>query len=185
MKYLLVFALVIFYSTLVSQKLFFQAGYYGDYVINPGVNIGLGYPVIEYSSKQLFSKKKTKKQIIPFSSISLYWDPFSHTGVSAQANIMYLRETKSANIKRYFIVGYGALRTILPETYLYDTQGNIKKKQFGGYTYWFPSISIFGHQTVLNSKNELYFHPTLNLLLKYNGFILPSIKLEFGLRFNS
>lgn len=168
----------------------FTAGYYGNLVVNPGLNFGLEYEFlqkIKTKSKikrgQQRTKYKTKRlELNP--SIGFYMDPGGHLAIFEKLNLQY---KKINNHRRVYTIGlgigyfnsfiqnvYDANEAIIPEDPGIKTRG-----------YFAPEFKIgMGRVKVINKKFKgWYLNASSQFLFNYNCTILPLPAIELGLRF--
>jgi hypothetical protein len=171
-------------------KMNFTAGFYGNLVTNPGLNLGLEYGLLEKIKIKSRTKRgntltkfKTKRlELNP--TIGFYLDPGGHLGVFEKANLQY---KKINNHRRTFTVAMGAGYYHSFIRNVYDANETTISENSGikGRGYFAPEFKMgIGRVKVKNEKVKgWYLNASSQFLFNYNSTILPLPAIELGLRF--
>lgn len=177
----------VFYNSIT-----YSLSYYGNNLVNPGINAGISFVLRERTKIKSSTKKNGKKvdqskmkQLLASADIGFFWQPESHIGAFNYYEIT-LRTIRLKN-NSYSIIGLGPgiYRSFYPETYEVEDNGNINRVALGGRTYFAPVISFgtgrFKNHGILHS---LSFITNLMFLFDYNSGIVPLLNLEIAFGFD-
>lgn len=80
-------------------------------------------------------------------------------------------------------LGFGVVRSFLPETYRSDSEGNINKVFLPGSWYVAPTVaySLGRYKMKVNRASQLKI--IASLYLGYNGSFVPNVAVSYGYRF--
>jgi len=180
--------LLCFSAKVYGQHLHYKGSLLGNQLIYPGLNI--------QAEKTFASKEKTKprkhdkvwikqRNLIATIDLGAYCHPKMFTALINTYGIKYQKITK----RSWFYeagLGFGYVRTFLPETYKVKDDGTVKKVFLPGYTYFTPKLDFtWGRQFKKPFLiNQLFIKASAFYLLHYNYTNLPTYSVELGMGIN-
>ena len=202
MKKIIIFWIIIFslnnaYSQKTDSINIFKTGtytfaYFGNNLLNPGVKAGINFILKEKTTTKNKTKKNGKiamkttiNQLLAGADIGFFWQPESHIGTFNFYELSYRKINRKDNSYRIFGVGPGIYRSFYPETFEVDNDGNIRKTNLGGRTYFAPVVTIGSGRFKKDSfLHSLAFSTNLMFLFNYNTGIVPLLNLEIDFCFD-
>jgi len=157
--------------------------YYGNNLWNPGLQVTGQKLVFERTIKKMQSNEKLKvkhQQVCFDASLGFYYDNPTHWTIHNSYEVLYRRVRKKGKY-RSIGLGGGYLRTLLPETYRVDPQGQVSKVSLPGEWYGAPVISLgIGRLWKRSGTNPWRLQIHGKLLLNYNNSTSPMLNVEYG-----
>tara|TARA_R110002096_G_scaffold436050_1_gene666245 strand:+ start:188585 stop:189196 length:612 start_codon:yes stop_codon:yes gene_type:complete len=166
----------------------FKVGYYGNFVWNNGINLGLEYGLYE---KKIKKERRSGTKIISHhlllnGSLGFSTNFRSNTENSLHTYYGFIwRRTSSRRWQLNFELNpLGYYRSFLPETF--EVKGDeVTEIKFPGRSYYTPSTSIgFGKMRKESGLSAWYLNLNFSLKTNYNAGVLPMVSLQYGYRFN-
>ncbi len=174
-----------------SEKLNFNASYYGETGWYPGLKIGAEYIIFEKKKQKIkhhkkkgeFTKTKTNQFIIT-GNLGFYWQPHNYTSVFTNFAILYRHTTNKGFQYNFGISPLGLNSFFFNETYTVSDNGEVKKPFLSARFFYSPSIIVGIGHTMKHKLTAWFLNIHLTSLLPYNNAVNFSAVLELGFRFN-
>ncbi len=154
----------------------------------PGLNVELER-VYFSKEKKVVSRKKVerikRRTILGAINLGFYCQPKSHSALINTFLIKYQKVTK----RSWFYsagLGVGWYRSLLPETYKIDGNGEVKKVFLPGYTHLTPQLQLTWGRKFKKAQHidALFIRQNTYYLLNYNYTNLPLFNVELGVGIN-
>jgi len=174
-------------DTSILHKAEFKIGYFGNFIWDNGINIGMEYPWLE-RTKNKKSRRKEKeilKQVLFNANIGYKTNFLTKTdnGGSTYFGLIWRRTNPKGKQLSFELNPLGYYRSFLPETY--RVEGNrVSKVTLPGRSYYSPSFAIgIGKIRKGKSRSGWYLNLQYALRTPFNASTMPILSVQYGYRF--
>lgn len=183
---------LLLHLSLISNSQFlnpqpFSISYYGEFITHPGLKIGLDYEIKHWEKNRTRKKKESlinQNSILLSPTIGFYSHRAYQTGLFILPEMCYNREKLNGNFFQAGI-GFGYMRTFLPDTYRLNELGEIEKIH-AGYNYFVSTGFVtFGRQIKAIKKLQLAVFTKPQVMYAAPNYLggIFYFNLEIGLKF--
>lgn len=178
--------------TPASREFSWHLGYLSNNAVYPGGNIGLEYGLFDWvklKTKVVSGKggqNYTKvHQLIAAANLGAVWHPRTSVSILNNYTIEY-RKTTKRKMQYQVGLGPGYFRSILPNVYEVDDQGEVQSSFLAGRGYFAPMVFIgFGrYRTGARKLQWWHLRIAQTSVVNYNAAVLPYLTAEVRLGFH-
>jgi hypothetical protein len=174
-----------------SDKLNFNASYYGETGWYPGIKIGAEYILFEKKKEKKITRKKkgafTKiktNQFIITGNLGFYCQPHNYGSLFINSAILYRHTAHKGFQYNFGLSPLGMNTFFFNETYKVSDDGEVDKSFLPARAFYAPSLIMGLGHTMKKNLSAWYLNLHLTSLMPYNNAVNFLVAIEFGFRFN-
>ena len=168
----------------------FNASYFGNDIIYPGLKFGAEYifhshtkTKTEHKAKGDKHKLKTHQWVI-MGNVGFFWHPRNYTAFFTDFGVLYRHTGTRGFFWHMGLSPAGVMGTFLNETYEVSPDGDVTKPSLPSRWYYSPDfLAGIGH-TMKNGRSAWFMNLRFDGMIRYNTAFNTLVSLEFGFKFS-
>lgn len=175
-----------------SREWTWHVGYMGNNAIYPGANLGLEYGLkdwVKFKTKVVPGKGGQNHikvhQLIAAANLGAIWHPRTSVSILNTYTFEY-RKTTKRRMQWQVGLGPGYFRTILPNVYEVDENGEASQRFLAGRGYFAPQLFLGYGRYRKGARTWQWWHLRFaqTYIVNYNALVLPYLTAEIRLGFH-